>query len=85
VVNHQEILVGGYFMGGPCDSATSKQVVVSPWSGSVVGTAAEATWSHCDSALDGAAKAFEIWRREPAERRAADLLTISISSQSMAI
>jgi acyl-CoA reductase-like NAD-dependent aldehyde dehydrogenase len=88
VVNHQEILVGGYFMGGPCDSATSKQVVVSPWSGSVVGTAAEATWSHCDSALDGAAKAFEIWRREPAERRAADLLTIStrleLESQSFA-
>ncbi len=77
MVPHQELLINGFFMGGPCDSSVPKQVVKSPWDGSVVGVAAEAMWPQADSAIDAATKSFTKWSRTSRSERAALLAVVA--------
>lgn len=58
---HQELLIQGAFIGGPCDSSVPKSVVKSPWSGSVVGVAAEGLAAHGRAAVEAASEAAEAW------------------------
>lgn len=56
---HRELLIGGTFLGGVCDQGTSKEVVRDPWSGSVVGTYAEAGPEEVEFAIVAAERAME--------------------------
>jgi len=69
MVMTQELLINGVFFGGPCDSSVSKHVVHSPWSGSVVGVAAEAMWPEADAAIFAASQSFDDWRQFPRRER----------------
>lgn len=71
------MLVDGHFLGGPCDQATGKQVVRSPWDGRVVGTAAEGGWSEMNGALDAATEALTNWRASSSETRQAILRRVA--------
>lgn len=66
---HRELLIHGVFLGGVCDQGIGKQLVRSPWNGSVVGTVAEAGWAEADAALDSARRAFESSRASSPEER----------------
>ena len=68
-MRHGETLIGGHFFGGPCDQATPKDVVVSPWDGRVVGTVAEASLQDGRVAVQAAREAFETWRSSPRQTR----------------
>ena len=74
---HRELLVNGNLVGGPCDGTVPKEVSRNPWSGATVGSYAEATWAHCDAALDGATNAFASWSRTPISDRRRLLRDIS--------
>lgn len=63
MILHEELLVGGTFFGGPCDSSIPKHIVHSPFDGSRVGVAAEAGWGEADAAIEAAAKAHLPWSR----------------------
>lgn len=63
---HCELLIGGHFVGGPCDQSVGKSQHYAPYNGKLVGTAAEAGWPECNAALDSAIEAFAGWRRQPA-------------------
>ena len=74
-MHHGELLIDGYWMGGPCDSSMPKDVVRSPWDDHLVGYVAEGSWATLDYALDAAAVAIResrlgtpIDRRELLER-----------------
>lgn len=70
---HQEMLIEGHFIGGPCDQAVGKSLIRAPFDGAVVGTAAEGGWSEANTALNSARDAFKSWRNsKPSDR--ADLL-----------
>ncbi|RYG53327.1 aldehyde dehydrogenase, partial [bacterium] len=69
MVHQGELLIGGHFIGGACDQATGKQVVKSPWNGSVVGVAAEGGFSELKGCVDAASDAFETWRFSPRHER----------------
>lgn len=84
MVPHQELLVNGFFLGGPCDSSLPKQVVKSPWDGSVVGVAAESLWPQAEAALDAAAKAFLPWSRTPRTERQALLRKVASALREQA-
>lgn len=77
MVMTQELLINGVFFGGPCDSSVSKQVVHSPWSGSVVGVAAEAMWPEADAAIFAAVQAFASWKSTPRLERQHLLVSVS--------
>ncbi len=62
---HQEMLVNGCLLGGPCDGSIGKDLIRAPWDGHLVGTAAEGGWSEMDSALHAASEAFPAWRDAP--------------------
>lgn len=62
MVHHGELLIGGHFVGGPCDQATGKAVVRAPWGGSVVGVAAEGGFAELRGCVDAASEAFPLWR-----------------------
>ncbi len=74
---HQELLVGGYFIGGPCDSTVGNTQHYAPYDGRLVGTAAEAGWNELNAALDAAREAFATWRYSAKADRAALLRRIS--------
>lgn len=74
---HSQMLVGGHFIGGPCDQSVPKQVVKEPGGGRLVGTAAEGSWTEADAALDAAVRAFETWRNSPRRERQALLRRIA--------
>ncbi|MBX3114725.1 MAG: aldehyde dehydrogenase family protein [Fimbriimonadaceae bacterium] len=59
---HQELLINGVFIGGPCDQSIGKTQHYAPYDGALVGTAAEAGWSEVTAAIDAAKTAFETWR-----------------------
>ncbi len=61
-MRHGETLIGGHFFGGPCDQATPKDVVTSPWDGRVVGTVAEASLNDGRTAIQTAHAAFGSWK-----------------------
>lgn len=77
MVLHRELLVNGVFLGGPCDYATGKDVIVSPWNGSVVGTVAEAGWPEAEAAVAAASDAFALWSRTPRTARQTLLRTLA--------
>lgn len=76
-MNHQEMLVGGHFLGGPCDQSVSKIVSRNPFSGSVFGTAAEAGEPEAFQALDAAIEAFPAWSKTTAAERSDALTAIA--------
>ncbi len=57
------MLIDGFFVGGPCDQSVGKQVIRAPFTGKIVGTAAEGGWSELKACLDAADEAFGDWRR----------------------
>ncbi len=66
---HAELLIDGFFIGGPCDQSVGKQVVRSPFDGKIVGTAAEGGWDELKTCLDAAHDAFATWRHSPRRQR----------------
>lgn len=70
---HCELLINGFFIGGPCDNSVPKVIVRSPYDGSVVGSAAEALADEAEAAVAAAAQAFETWKRSPVRQRQAVL------------
>jgi acyl-CoA reductase-like NAD-dependent aldehyde dehydrogenase len=66
---HGEMLIGGHFIGGPCDQGVGKQVLHQPGVGTVVGSAAEGGWNEANAALDAAMDAFASWRRSTRRER----------------
>ena len=69
MVHHGELLIGGHFVGGPCDQATAKAVVRAPWNGSVVGVAAEGGVEELRGCVEAAHEAFALWRFSPRHER----------------
>ncbi|MDI9641254.1 aldehyde dehydrogenase family protein [Kamptonema cortianum] len=74
---HAELLIDGYFFGGPCDQSIGKTQHYAPYDGELVGTAAEAGWSELDAALNAARNAFQAWRQSPFTDRQALLGRVS--------
>jgi len=74
---HQELLINGVFLGGPCDQSIGKTQHYAPYDGSLVGTAAEAGWSEVTAAIDAAKTAFETWRFSKKSERAELLSAIA--------
>jgi acyl-CoA reductase-like NAD-dependent aldehyde dehydrogenase len=72
-MHHGELLIDGYWMGGPCDTSFSKDAIRSPWDNHVVGYVAEGQWEHLDYALAAATAALNE-RRGGNQVARADLL-----------
>jgi acyl-CoA reductase-like NAD-dependent aldehyde dehydrogenase len=70
---HQELLINGVFIGGPCDQSIGKTQHSAPYDDKLVGTAAEAGWSEVTAAIDAAETAYESWQFSSPNTRA-DLL-----------
>jgi len=68
-VNHFELLIGGHPVGGVCDQSIGKQVMRSPFSGQIVGTAAEGGESELKACIDAATEAFSTWRHSSRAER----------------
>jgi acyl-CoA reductase-like NAD-dependent aldehyde dehydrogenase len=66
---HAEMLIDGFFIGGPCDQAVGKEVIRAPYDGKIVGTAAEGGWSELKTCLDAAHDAFQTWQHSPRHQR----------------
>jgi len=66
---HVEMMIDGFFIGGPCDQAVGKQVIRAPYDGKIVGTAAEGGWSELNTCLDAAHAAFQTWKHSPRHQR----------------
>jgi acyl-CoA reductase-like NAD-dependent aldehyde dehydrogenase len=62
---HRELLIDGFFIGGPCDQAVGKEVVRSPYDGDVIGTVAEGGLMELRTCVDAAHSAFATWRETP--------------------
>ncbi len=71
---HQELLIAGHRIGGPCDQAVGKEIVRNPYDQSVVGTVAEGGWSELSTCLEAAQDAFKTWRKSSSGTRI-ELLT----------
>ncbi len=69
MVHHGELLIDGHFIGGPCDQATAKDVIKSPWNGNVVGVAAEGGQQELRGCIEAAHAAFQTWRFSPRHQR----------------
>ncbi len=74
---HRELLINGVFIGGVCDQGVGKDVIKSPWDGSVVGTVAEAGWAEANAAFETAQEAFVSWKSVSKPDRKALLLRIA--------
>jgi acyl-CoA reductase-like NAD-dependent aldehyde dehydrogenase len=74
---HQELLVAGHRIGGPCDQAVGEEVVRNPYDGSIVGTVAEGGWSELSTCLAAASDSFQTWRHSTIEERIELLVKIS--------
>lgn len=74
---HQELLVAGHRIGGPCDQAVGKEVVRNPYDGTIVGTVAEGGWSELSTCLAAASDSFQTWRYSSIEERIELLTKIS--------
>ncbi len=68
-MRHRELLINGFFFGGPCDSSVGKEVVRDCYSRNVWGTVAEGGWSELNTAIESAAQAFESWKSSPFPER----------------
>lgn len=76
-MTHAELLIDGFFVGGPCDQAVGKEVIRAPYDGKVIGTAAEGGLSELRACVDAAHHAFTTWRRSPRHERQALLRRIA--------
>lgn len=76
-MRHCELLIDGFFVGGPCDQAVGKEVIRAPYGGAVVGTAAEGGLSEIRACVDAAHEAFGSWRRSPRHERQALLRRVA--------
>ncbi len=74
---HAELLINGFFIGGPCDSSVGKDVIRSPYDGSIVGTCAEGGLSEARTAVACAHGAFEGWRTNSPQVRGALLRRVA--------
>lgn len=74
MVRHEELLIHGSFVGGPCDSSVAKNVSHSAWNGSVVGITPEidATW--LEACLESAQETYLAGPWAPREERRALLI-----------
>jgi len=81
---HGEMLIDGFFVGGPCDQAVGKQVIRAPWDDEIVGTAAEGGRSELRAAIDAAHNAFGEWRKSSRFERQKLLRAISSSVRAQA-
>lgn len=61
-MHHRELLINGFFIGGPCDSSVGKEIVRDPLTGQPWATVAEGGWSELSTAIECAAEAFQAWR-----------------------
>jgi acyl-CoA reductase-like NAD-dependent aldehyde dehydrogenase len=77
-----ELLIGGRFFGGPCDSTVPRAEVISPFDGRRIGMAAEAEWPHMEMAIECAHEAFASWRRSPRRERQALLRSVAAEARS---
>jgi acyl-CoA reductase-like NAD-dependent aldehyde dehydrogenase len=77
MVHHGELLIDGHFIGGPCDQATAKDVIRSPWNGNVVGVAAEGGQQELRGCIEAAHTAFQTWRHFPRHERQALLRKVA--------
>ncbi|MBS1720130.1 MAG: aldehyde dehydrogenase family protein [Armatimonadetes bacterium] len=66
---HEEMLINGTFVGGPCDQAVGKEIARSPLDGHVVGTYAEGGWSELRTSILSAADAFPLYRQTSVAER----------------
>ncbi len=76
------MLIGGHFIGGPCDQGVGKSVLRNPFDGSIAGTAAEGGPNEALAAVESATEAFESWRGSPPEERESLLRRIAASVRS---
>lgn len=63
------MLIDGHFIGGPCDQAVGKEIIRNPYSGEIVGTAAEGGFNELRTAIHAADDAFQSWRLSSPEQR----------------
>jgi len=68
-MTHRELLIDGFFIGGPCDSSVGKEVIRNPFNGAVVGTVAEGGLQELRTCVDAAHDAFKTWRHSPRHQR----------------
>jgi acyl-CoA reductase-like NAD-dependent aldehyde dehydrogenase len=66
---HYEMLIAGHRVGGVCDYAIGKEVIRSPFDGSVVATVAEGGWSELSTAISAASEACASWSDSSALQR----------------
>ncbi|WP_025228340.1 aldehyde dehydrogenase family protein [Fimbriimonas ginsengisoli] len=74
---HCELLIDGFFVGGPCDQSVGKQVVRAPFDNAILGTAAEGGLSELKACVDAAHSAYQSWRESPRHLRQALLRRIA--------
>jgi len=74
---HAELLIDGFFVGGPCDQSIGKDVIRAPFDGAVVGTAAEGGLGELRACVDAAHSAFEAWKKSPVHQRQALLRRVA--------
>ncbi len=76
-MRHRELLINGFFFGGPCDSSVGKEIVREPWTGSPWATVAEGGWSELSTAIECAEEAFRTWKHSSVILRQELLLRIA--------
>lgn len=74
IAMHQELLIAGHKIGGPCDSSVGKETVKNPCTGRIFATVAEGGRSELSTAIASAHDAFETWRKSSLSDRI-DLLS----------
>jgi acyl-CoA reductase-like NAD-dependent aldehyde dehydrogenase len=77
-----ELLIDGFWMGGPCDTSFSKDAVRSPWDGKVIGYVAEGRWEHLNYALAAATESLNDRRLGNRDARADLLIRIADAIRS---
>jgi len=74
---HQELLIAGHKIGGPCDSSVGKETVKNPDTGRIYATVAEGGRSELSTAIAAAHDAFDVWRKSSLADRISLLLRIA--------
>jgi acyl-CoA reductase-like NAD-dependent aldehyde dehydrogenase len=68
-MRHYELLIGGNFVGGPCDQSVGKITSRNPFNGQTIGTAAEASLTEALAAADAAHDAYQTWKDSVRQQR----------------
>ncbi len=72
-----EMLINGFFIGGPCDQSVGKAVIRSPYDQGIVGTAAEGDLQSLQTALLSAKESFQSWSKSTKSERQSLLRSIA--------